>query len=661
MNSTDAPAPGLRDLADAAGLSTRWIDYRGRRRLVPDDALRTILAAMGLPARERGDIAAGLERLAAEARMPPPLLTARAGAPVVLPGVAGKGRLQLEDGRMLDITVKPGGAFRAPRAIGYHRLEIGEASMILAVAPSRALRIGDLTGGAKAWGAAVQLYSLNRGGDFGDFGDLAEVARQLAGHGAAAIAVSPTHALFAADPDRYAPYGPSTRLFLNPLYAEAQQARPPAGAALIDWPVGAALKLAALREAYDRFRRSGEHRSAYERFVRTGGARLLAHARFEALDARFRPAGLAHWRDWPDGYARSDSPAVAALAAEDPEIEFHLFLQWRAAESADAAQASAKAAGMPIGVISDLAIGMDGAGSHAWSRPGELLHGIGIGAPPDLLAKDGQAWGLTTFSPAALRRTGYAPFLDTIRAALRHAGGVRIDHAIGLQHLWVVPDGASPADGAYLSYPCTELLRLIALESHRHGAIVIGEDLGTVPQGFRAKTSRAGIAGMRVLWFERTAQGAFGTPSRWGRNATAMTTTHDLPTIAGWWHGRDLDWRARLGWEPDIAAVKADRADERRQLWQAMAKSGAASGAPPPPEQATVAIDAAITHVSGSACDLALIALEDITGREDQPNLPGLSAPHPNWRRRLPPGNGLDDQAALGRLQHLDADRGFRR
>jgi 4-alpha-glucanotransferase len=669
MSGAGAARPTLQDLAEAAGLAPRWIDYRGQQCLVPDDALRTILAAMGVPARDRGDIAAGVEHFAAEARTRPPMLTAMAGTPVILPGAvlpgaalpgaSGKGRLYLEDGRVLDLVVKPGaGAFRAPRTIGYHRLELGDDTMILAVAPARALRIRDLTGARKAWGAALQLYSLNRGGDFGDFGDLTEFMRQMAGHGAAAAVISPTHALFSADLERYAPYGPSTRLFLNPLYADALQARPPLDATLIDWPVGAKLKMAALGQAYDGFRRSGENRSAFDGFVRAGGALLLAHARFEALDARFRPGGFGHWRDWPDGYARSDSAPVAALAAEHPEIEFHLFLQWRASASAAAAQAAAKAAGMPIGVIGDLAIGMDGAGSHAWSRPTEILQGIGIGAPPDLLAPQGQAWGLTTFSPAALRRTGYAPFLDTIRAALRHAGGVRIDHAIGLQHLWVVPDGAGPAAGAYLTYPCDDLLRLIALESHRHGAIVIGEDLGTVPRGFRAKTNRAGIAGMRVLWFERTAQGAFSIPSRWGRNAAAMTTTHDLPTIAGWWCGRDLEWRTRLGWEPDPERAKADRTKQAHGLWHAMAKSGAAAGPPPAPDQTPIAVDAAIAHVSGSDCDLAIIALEDIIGLEEQPNLPGLSAPHPNWRRRLPPGNGLDAPAALRRLQRLGIDRG---
>ena len=653
---------GLQDLAKAAGLAIAWTDYRGQPRTVSDESLRVILAAMDLPADTKGELSHSLETLAVAQRTRPALVTAVRGQYVRLAGKPAKAVLTLETGERLDLAMKQaaGGAsaFRAPMRVGYHRLETDEGATTLAVAPARALDIADLTGARQAWGVAAQLYSLNYGGDFGDFGDLAGFATALGQRGADAVAVSPTHALFTADLGRYAPYGPSTRLFLNPLYAPTgphDGAKPPP---LIDWPGGAERKMQALRDDYAAFCVSRHDRAVFEDFVQAGGAPLLSHARFEVLDGRFRPRGLYHWRNWPDGFADAQSKAVQMLAMKDPEVEFQLFLQWRVDQAAGAAQGAAKEAGMAVGLISDLAVGMDGAGSHAWSRPMDVLTGVSIGAPPDLLAHDGQTWGLTTFSPTALRAQGYEPFLATLRAALRHAGGVRIDHAIGLEHLWVTPEGAKASEGAYLDYPFEDLLRLLALESHRRRAIVIGEDLGTVPPGFRARTTAAGLAGMRVLWFEQTKAGDFRAPSRWGRRAAAMTTTHDLPAVAGWWRGRDIDWREQIGADADPAASRRDRARDAGRLWRAMLKSGAAQGRQPGPNQTDKVVDAALAHVAGADCDLALIAMEDVLGEVEQPNLPGLSDPHPNWRRRLPPGNGLDQPEAVARLKALNRARG---
>jgi len=653
---------GLKDLAKAAGLAVAWTDYRGQPRTVSDETLRVILAALNLPADSKGELSHSLETLDVAQRTRPPLVTAVRGRSVRLTGKVGKAVLTLETGERLNVALmRDGGgqiAFRAPMQIGYHQLETDEGSTILAVAPARALDIADLTGGRKAWGVAAQLYSLNEGGDFGDFGDLARLATALGQRGADAVAVSPTHALFTADLGRYAPYGPSTRLFLNPLYAPAGPRDPAEPGPLIDWPGGAERKMQALRDDYTAFCSSRDDRALFEDFIHAGGAPLLSHARFEVLDARFRPRGRYHWRDWPDGFDDAQSAGVQALAPGDPEVEFQLFLQWRVDQAAGAAQGAAKSAGMAVGLIADLAVGMDGAGSHAWSRPTDVLTGVSIGAPPDLLAHDGQTWGLTTFSPTALRTQSYAPFLATLRAALRHAGGVRIDHAIGLEHLWVTPEGAKASEGAYLAYPFEDLLRLLALESHRRGAVIIGEDLGTVPPGFRGRTTAAGLAGMRVLWFEQTKAGEFRAPSRWGRRAAAMTTTHDLPTVAGWWRGRDIDWREQIGADTDPSASRLDRARHASLLWRAMLKSGAARGPQPAPNQTDKVVDAALAHVAGADCDLALIAMEDVLGQVEQPNLPGLSDPHPNWRRRLPAGNGLDRPKAIARLKALNRARG---
>jgi 4-alpha-glucanotransferase len=655
----------LHDLARAAGISVHWQDYLGRPSTVSAASLRAVLSAIGYAANSPADIAASREHLLHTERKPPALVTATAGQPVRWPGATGTAVLHLEDGTTRNVTLAAARngyvRMRAPDEPGYHRLQCNDTEVTLAVAPLSALTVTDVAphgaSRARAWGVAVQLYALNSGGDFGDFDDLAQFCRELAGYGADAVAISPTHALFSADRNCFAPYGPSTRLFLNPLYIGMPRAQTGTGPALIDWPAAAVRKSAALHDEYQAFRATGTDRPAFERFVTAGGAALLAHARFEFLDARFRPQGFTHWRDWPQGYTDANEAGTTALSAADPEIEFFLYLQWRAGNALAAAQQAARDAGMRIGLIADLAVGMDGAGSHAWSRPQDLLTGLSIGAPPDLLAPQGQSWGLTGFSPAALRATGYAPFLATLRAALRHCGGVRIDHAIGLQRLWVTPEGRPASEGAYLAYPFADLMRLIGLESYRKRAIVIGEDLGTVPPGFRAKTTRAGISGMRVLWFERTASGNFRAPAQWDRTCVAMTTTHDLPTVAGWWRGRDIAWRARIDSAPEVPHERQARASDRTKLWQSMVKSGAARDQEPPPENPGPAVAAALNHVAGSACDLALIAIEDIVGLDEQPNLPGTTDQHPNWRRRLPPGNGMQQPQAVAALRSIDQAR----
>ena len=290
--------------------------------------------------------------------------------------------------------------------------------------------------------------------------------------------------------------------------------------------------------------------------------------------------------------------------------------------------------GMRIGLISDLAVGMNPGGSHAWSRPHDLLLGLSVGAPPDLFNTRGQDWGLTAFSPQGLLATGFEPFIATLRAAMRAAGGVRIDHAMGLTRLWLVPRGASPTEGAYLSYPLDDLLRLIALELHRHRAIVIGEDLGTVEPEFRKRMAEAGIAGMDVLWFQREGK-RFLPPTKWRRDAVAMTTTHDLPTVAGWWSGADIATRAKLGLVP---MRPASRRSARRTVRPCGARSaqavlrGRSSRRPRRPDSA---VDAAIAFTAQSPAPLALIPIEDVLGLAEQPNLPGTIDEHPNWRRRL--------------------------
>jgi 4-alpha-glucanotransferase len=667
----------LMDLAEAAGLQTRWRDAAGVRKTVRPEALRSLLAALGLDAGAPGEVRDSHARWAAERAGPPPLLVADAGRAVELVGQdpGRRGRLTLETGEVQDVALTQtahGAGLIAPDRQGYHRLEIDDRLVSLAVAPPAACRVADRVRGGRAWGTAVQVYGLAGPDGFGDFADLASFTRAIGARGAQAVAISPVHALFAADPSRYSPYAPSSRLFLNSLYADpalipgdaGPGAPPPASGALIDWAKAAPAKLMRLRKAFARLiDQGGAALEAFHAFRREGRRDLERHARFEALHAAFfAQIGARGWPDWPQPFHDPDGMAVNDFArAHAEEVAFHAFLQWLADLGLERAQGTARASGMGIGLIADLAVGLDAGGSQAWSRPDDLLRGVNVGAPPDLFQRSGQDWGVAALSPDSLRRSGYDAFLRTLRRALRHAGGVRIDHAMGLGRLWLTPQGASPAEGAYLTYPLKDLLRLIALEAHRAEALVIGEDLGTVPAGFREALHDKGVLGMSVLWFERDADDAFVAPQAWSPEAAALTTTHDLPTVAGWWSGRDIDWRARLSHASDdeIAQARAARHTDRVRLWDACAAAGAASGAPPCSNTPDPAVDAAIAYVAASACPLAIAPIEDLLGLEEQPNLPGTIDQHPNWRRRLPAGAEalLDTPAVAARIATLCRER----
>jgi 4-alpha-glucanotransferase len=620
---------GVRARARAAGLAIDWVDAMGRPQQVKTEALRRILDSLD-DAPNGSDVR--------------PLVTGRVGSRIDVPGLSAEAdmpaELVLEDGSVRSMTIRgdKGATVPAIGEAGYHRLRFANREVTLAVAPARCVTLEEFGAGRRLWGVAAQVYGLRRTGDggIGDAGAVRDLAQAAARRGADAVALSPLHSLFAADPARHSPYSPSSRLFLNPLYGdpsivfgtERLASYPVAAderAPLIDWAAAGAAKFARLRRLFDDFTArdlvAGTPLAAdFERFVQAGGDALHEHALFEALQAE-RPG---NWANWPAGWRQGDAATV----------RYHLFLQWVAARSFAAAQTAARAAGMRIGLISDLAIGMDPTGSHAWARQSDLLLGLSIGAPPDIFNPRGQDWGLTGFSPRALVARGFESFLATLRAALAHAGGVRIDHIMGLMRLWLVPRGAPASEGAYLAYPLEDLLRLLALESHRHGAVVIGEDLGTVPLGFRARLRRAGIAGMDVMWFERTRL-SYRKPARWRRDAVAMTTTHDLPTVAGWWSGEDIRTRRALGRAG--AGENDERKQDRVRLWRAFAAAGTAHGAPSPVGRPGAAVDAALGYVAQSPAPLMLAPLEDLLGLEAQPNLPGTIDEHPNWRRRLVP------------------------
>jgi 4-alpha-glucanotransferase len=679
----------VRELAERAGIAVERVDYADERHCVAPDCLRRILIALGLPCESTDDLSESIRSL--ETRNVPPLITATVGRPVTLPFLADRiqGRVLLvhEDGsrRDLSVTSSPSGPQIAViQTPGYHALEFNDKRITIAVAPPRCPKVAEIASDEKVYGIAAQVYGLRRHGDcgIGDAGGVIALATKAAALKADMLALSPLHAQFGAEPNHFSPYSPSSRLFYNPLHADVRcvfgehrvhkaAAHIDAGQptaelerqALIDWPRATRAKMALFRCMFEEFVAndlSVVHSALgddFRKFRNAAGRLLEDHAVFEALHAhqiRENPAAWA-WTEWPQPLRDPASEEVRRFAAaNEKEVTFHCFLQWVADRSLAAAQRDVKRAGMRIGLVQDLAVGMSRAGSHAWSSQSDILTSLEIGAPADLYNANGQNWGLTTFAPRALVDNGFAPFIATMRACLRHAGGLRIDHAMGLLRLWVVPRGAAPTDGAYLSYPMQDLMRLTALEAQRHGAIIIGEDLGTVPLGFRDSMADKGIYGMRVLWFER-GRNRYKPPGRWDVPAAAMTSTHDLPTVAGWWRGIDIERRAQAGSITNPNVERQARTKERQSLWRAFRRAGVAEGKEAGQDETPRAVDAAVKFVAATASDICLLPLEDALAFEEQPNIPGTIDEFPNWRRRYP-GNAsqlLDAPPVRERLHWL--------
>jgi len=638
----------LHALAQACGVARHWRDVEGGENVVADDALAAVLAALGHEVASERQIVRSLAVAEAEREALPAMLVADCGAAVDLPFAPQRAEATGEDGVTCALVLE-GARLMAPQEPGYYDLALDGRALKLAVAPLHCPLPQGRGGRARPWGVSLQIPSLRgaAAAPFGSFGELAKAARVLGAAGADALAINPVHALFAGHGEGYSPYSPSSRLFLNGALADpALAGLPPfaadAGEPLIDWAAALPQRLAQLRAVFAAL-------SPVQQAAFTSGdddPMLRRHALFDALDCHFRAATGAHgWRDWPAAFHDPAGAAALAFAAEHPqEVAFHLFVQALARQGLAAAQTAAKGAGMGIGLIGDLAVGVDPSGSDAWSLRHAMLDGLTIGAPPDPLGPLGQNWSITGFSPQGLREAGYAPFIAMIRSAMAAGGGLRIDHAFGLARLWVIPAGGRTQDGAYLTYPFEDLIRLVTLEAHRAGAFVIAEDLGTAPHGFTHAVTARRMLGMRVLWFERAEDHGFIGAADYEPLGAAMSGTHDTVTVAGWWRGRDLDWAERLGRLPEgmtRAEAEAIREWDRGLLWSTLDHTKPR----PAPDNPAPVVDAAISHIARTPSCLALVSLEDMLGLDEQPNLPGTVDVHPNWRRRfaLPTGELFED------------------
>lgn len=573
---------------------------------------------------------------------------------------------------------------------GYHRLRIADTEMTLIVAPERCQ---DLSEG-RHWGLAVQLYTLRSGRNWGmgDFGDLRAVIDRAAELGAATIGLNPLHALYPDQPDRASPYGPSSRRWLNPLYLDIEtlpeftacpeavaRVRDPAFqqqlAALratehVDYAGVAAAKHAILRLLYPAFRQrpaDDARMKAFQAFRAEHGEALQRQALFEALQGWFRSLDPAvhGWSDWLPGYRHPESALVQAFATEHADdIDFHAWLHWLAVEQLDAVVRHARDRGLKPGLYQDLAVGVDCHGGETWADPDLYAMGARVGAPPDDFSPGGQDWGLPPMIPERLREAAYAPFIATLRTAMRRAGVLRIDHVMALSRLFWVPPGGLPMDGAYVSYPLDDLLGILALESRRQRCAIIGEDLGTVTDELRASLNRAGVLSYRLLYFEKhwDEDGRFKAPDEYPEQALVAASTHDLPPLAGFWTGRDIDWRERLDLFPDPETAdrqRAEREADRHRLLAALDAEGllpAGSRADGPFSPALML--AIQQYLARTPARLMMVQIEDLLGQLEQVNLPGTIGQHPNWCRKLAvPIEAWSELPELQALNTLLAER----
>jgi glycogen operon protein len=599
---------------------------------VPEETLRALLAALRLPAETAAQAQDSLAR--------------RSATPILLPHAAATegmalrlatsatrrvtAALHLEGGEVREVSLLPeGGALTLPPLpAGHHTLQLGTARCRITCAPPRAFRPEALS--VPRFGVTAQIYALRHAADhgMGDFTAVGELARAAGAAGALWLGLSPPHALHLMDRARASPYQPSDRRFLDPMLIDASRLGPSAAPSgpLVDYAAAWAAKRATLAAAWSRFDRSDP---AFQAFRAAGGAALLGFALHSALA---EAEGHGDHRRWPAGLRHVEDTGVAGFVARNADaVLFHEFLQFLAdRQLAEAARAGA-------GLYRDLAVGTAPDGAEGFCRALPFLEGFSIGAPPDPLGPLGQVWGVPPPDPIASAEEAHAGFAALIRANMRHAAALRIDHVLGLKRLFLVPDGAPASAGAYLAQDMEGMLAAIRLESHRARCAVVGEDLGTVPWGLRERLEEAGLLSYRVLWFERQGTG-FTPPAQWPREAVACVATHDVPTLAGWWAGEDITEREALGLLDGAAATaRAARAAEREELLRALRASGQAV-----PEKAaqgpfTEALAAAIhAHVAATPALMLLLQAEDLAGERIAVNLPGTDRERPNWRRRLP-------------------------
>lgn len=606
---------------DAWGIQAEYEDAAGKQRNVPKHTLTRIRKAMGDQPKAR------------RSWLDEDVIVVRQDEALTLPAEAV---FWLEDGT----RVEPGSPPPHPLPIGYHRLvpaSGSDAFVQVMVTPGRCHLPEDL----RIWGWSAQLYATRSHASWGmgDLADLARLGRWAVKLGAGLLLINPLHAVPPVIPQESSPYSPSSRRYLNPLYLRiedlpgAQNLGPDLsrlagmGRALNkDRQINRDRVYQLKQEALQRLWKSFHGDEEFDRFQFAGGQSLRRYAQHCCLVERYG----ADWRGWPTEYRHPDSPAVERMASEEADrATFHMWQQWLL----DRQLASAARA---IPLMQDLPIGFSPDGADAWAWQDLLAADVTVGAPPDLFNATGQDWGLPPFIPHRLRAGGYQPVIETVRSIIRHAGGLRIDHVMGLFRLWWVPKGHQPKNGAFVRYPAQELLAILAIESVRAQAIVVGEDLGTVEDGVRDILTEQNVLSYRLLWFEDQ------PPSDYPRKALAAVTTHDLPTLAGVWTGGDLESQRRCGAKPDH---KAQDQFQRKLMETSRLEAGAG---------VEEVITSTYAELAESPCAVVMADLEAACAVNERPNMPTSNGKYPNWSLALPcPLEQLEAAELPTRLAHI--------
>lgn len=693
MPSADVAKPALTALAERVGILSEYVDQSGTERRATSDRTRVaLLRCLGIDAATEASCRAELQRLDAnEQRQPIDGVRVVRGEATTIPlrraeqWAGARFRLSLfAEGPSPPTTpvtiegrIDPARAslpLPSPAGLGYHRVRLelsrddATFEQTLIVATASCVRPSQLLDGQKGAGITAQLYSLvsARNQGIGDLTDLATLARWAGERGASFVGVNPLHVLHNRGSD-ISPYSPISRIFKNPIYldvlaipelaasdeARALLAAPAVQAELarvratshVDYAAVRALKWPLLRALHRTFRRTANESArgrAYRVFVEDEGKSLTDYATFMALAESRLTQGASDWHGWPAALRRPDSAEVRAFAeAHAEEVDFQRYLQLELDRQLAVAAAAAKDAGMRVGLYQDLAIGSAPGSSDSWAFPELFVDGASIGAPPDGYSADGQNWGLPPLNPWALAADSYRYFIRVVRAALRHAGAIRIDHAVGLFRQFWVPAGMSGKDGAYVRFPADDLLGILALESQRHRALVVGEDLGTVPPEVPPALHARGILSSRVLYFERDDDGHFHPSSEYEPDSLTTANTHDMPTLAGYWQGRDITIHREVGMvesDAEMQRLQAERAKERRELVARLAAEGLVRE---PAQEPAQELDASAMRAAVSAflnrtpASLVGVSLDDIVGEVEPVNLPGVAPERfASWTRK---------------------------
>jgi len=653
-------SPELARLAASHGVATEYKDQLQRPVQVSAASVVAVLRALDVDASSPSAIAAALEEVERRPATPPVVVMRQSQTRTIrVRDVAG---LVAENGDEIAVEAAGDRVTLAGLPLGWHTLRTSTRELPVVVAPDRVTAPS-----GRHWGLMTQLYAMRSltSWGIGDLHDLGTLADWTAREGGGLVLVNPLHATAPIPPLQDSPYYPASRRWTNPLYLRVEDTTEYAEA-----PAGLRARVDALRvsDAGDRIDRNRvwEAKSAALTLlfdtargveVETLDPALVDWATWCALAEVHGP----DWRSWPADLHRPDGASVRRARAELAErVRFHAWLQLCCDRQLAAVQSRARAAGMPIGVVHDLAVGTDPAGADAWALQGALALGARIGAPPDTFNQQGQDWGMPPWHPRRLAELGYAPLRDMLRGLLRHAGGVRIDHILGYFRMWWVPADGTARDGTYVAYDAEALLGVLTLEVERAGAIVIGEDLGTVTPDVRRELAGRHVLGTSVLWFEREdpvdgAAGALRPLDGWREGAAASVTTHDLPTALGWLRGEHVRVRAALGVLDDPAAEEKNWQTERDELVELLRASGLL-GADHTEEELLEALTAA---VAATPSQVVLAAPGDVVGDLQQPNLPGTTDEYPNWRLPLSDDTGrsmpVEELLADARMHRLAA------